>query len=175
MRSFAFARGHESLDAWRGGKTGYPFVDAGIRQMHETGWMHPHVRAVVASFLCFDLGVDWRVGRDEWDRWLIEDDPALAVGNWQWIAAVGADLVQYPRIYNPEKQRRRFDPNGAYCKRYVDELAHVPVSALGAGALNEEQLALPLFDARTYPRPVVDHEAAAKAFLERYRAHLGSG
>ena len=102
-----------ALDVGARVSTGYPLVDAGIRQLHATGWMHPHVRAVAASFLCFDLGVDWRVGRDEWDRWLIEDDPALATGNWQWIAGVGADMAQYPRIYNPERQRRRYDPAGA--------------------------------------------------------------
>ena len=84
--------------------------------------MHPHVRAVAASLLCFDLGVDWRVGRDEWDRWLIEDDPALATGNWQWIAGVGADMAQYPRIYNPERQRRRYDPAGVYVRRWIREL-----------------------------------------------------
>lgn len=174
MREFTFARSHPALDAWRGGRTGYPLVDAGVRQLHETGWMHPHVRAVVASFLCFDLGVDWRIGRDEWDRYLIEDDPALAVGNWQWIAGVGADMAQYPRIYNPEKQRRRFDPNGAYCKRFIPELAHVPTSSLRAGGHSDGQLALALFDEAAYPRPVVDHETAAKAFLERYREYLGS-
>ena len=105
--------------AWRAGSTGYPLVDAGIRQLHATGWMHPHVRAVAASWLCFDLGVDWRIGREEWDRWLIEDEPALATGNWQWIAGVGADMAQYPRIYNPERQRRRYDPAGAYVRRWV--------------------------------------------------------
>ncbi len=173
MRGFAFAKTNPALDAWRGGKTGYPLVDAGVRQLHETGWMHPHVRAVVASFLCFDLGVDWRVGRDEWDRYLIEDDPALAVGNWQWIAGVGADMAQYPRIYNPEKQRRRFDPNGAYCKMYVPELAHAPAATLRAGGASDGQLALALFDEAAYPRPVVDHETAAKEFLERYREYLG--
>ena len=101
------------LDAWRDGRTGFPLVDAGIRELHATGWMHPRVRAIAASFLCFDLGVDWRVGRDEWDGYLIEDDPALAAGNWQWIAGVGADLAAYPRIYNPLKQARRFDPTAA--------------------------------------------------------------
>ena len=116
----------------RGERAGpaYPLVDAGIRQLHETGWMHPHMRSVAASFLCFDLGVDWRSGRDEWDAWLIEDDRALSTGNWQWIAGVGADMAQYPRIYNPEKQRRRFDPSGSYVRRWVHELAHVPVASL---------------------------------------------
>ncbi len=175
MAKFTFARSHRALDAWRGGKTGYPLVDAGIRQLHETGWMHPHVRPVVASFLCFDLGVDWRIGRDEWDQWLIEDDPAIASGNWQWVAGVGADLVQFPRIYNPEKQRRRFDPTGAYIKQWVKELAHIPPAALRASSASaDEQLTLPLFANDSYPRPVVDHERAAREFLARYRTYVDS-
>ncbi len=172
MRAFTFARSHRALDAWRAGTTGFPLVDAGMRELHETGWMHPHVRAVAASFLCYDLGVDWRVGRDEWDRYLVEDDPALATGNWQWIAGVGADLVQYPRIYNPDKQRRRFDPNGAYVKRYVHELAAVPVAAWDGAHAREGQLSLALFAHDDYPQPVVDHDEAARAFLARYRAFV---
>jgi deoxyribodipyrimidine photo-lyase len=172
MRGFTFARSHPALDRWRGGKTGFPLVDAGVRQLHETGWMHPHVRSVVASFLCFDLGVDWRIGRDEWERWLIEDDPVLANGNWQWIAGVGADMAQFPRIYNPEKQRRRYDPSGAYVKRWVPELAQVPMSAWGGGAHNDEQPMLPLFSRDAYPAPVVDHGREARAFLERYNAFV---
>jgi deoxyribodipyrimidine photo-lyase len=175
MADFTFARSHPALDAWRSARTGYPLVDAGIRQLHETGWMHPHVRPVAASFLCFDLGVDWRVGRDEWDKWLIEDDFAIASGNWQWIAGVGADLVQFPRIYNPEKQRRRYDPAGAYVKRWVKELAHIPAAALRASNEGtEEQLTLPLFANDSYPRPVVDHERAAREFLSRYRDYVSS-
>ena len=170
MAAFTFARTHEGLDAWRGGRTGFPLVDAGIRQLHETGWMHPHVRAVAASFCCFDLGVDWRVGRDEWDRWAIEDDRALATGNWQWVAGVGADMAQYPRIYNPERQRRRFDPTGAYVKRFVPELAQRPLATWGVR--DERQLSLDVFAAAAYPSPILDHEAAARAFLARYRAHL---
>ncbi|HTV92060.1 MAG TPA: FAD-binding domain-containing protein [Verrucomicrobiae bacterium] len=172
MRGFSFARSHPGLDRWRGGKTGFPLVDAGVRQLHETGWMHPHVRSVVASFLCFDLGVDWRVGRDEWERWLIEDDPVLASGNWQWVAGVGADMAQFPRIYNPEKQRRRFDPSGAYVKRWVAELAQVPMSAWAGTTRNDEQPMLPLFSRDAYPAPVVDHGREARAFLERYNAYV---
>lgn len=168
MRGFAFARKHPALDAWRSGRTGFPLVDAGIRQLHETGWMHPHVRAVAASFLCFDLGVDWRVGRDAWDGYLIEDEPALANGNWQWIAGVGADMAQYPRIYNPERQRRRFDPGGAYVRTWVKELADVPAPSRRSA---EGQIELPLFSTAEYPQPVVDHEAVARAFLDRYRAY----
>ncbi|HYZ17861.1 MAG TPA: deoxyribodipyrimidine photo-lyase [Candidatus Acidoferrum sp.] len=170
MRNFAFARSHGQLDAWRSGRTGFPLIDAGIRELRATGWMHPRVRAIAASFLCFDLGVDWRVGRDEWDQHLIEDAPALAVGNWQWIAGVGADLAAYPRIYNPLKQARRFDPAAVYVRRWIPELAALSDAAIldPAGPSRQTQLQLPLFGERGYPRPILDHEAAARAFLERY-------
>jgi deoxyribodipyrimidine photo-lyase len=169
MRDFEFKRDHPALEAWRGGETGYPLVDAGIRQLHATGWMHPHVRAVAASWLCFDLAVDWRVGLEEWDRRLIEDDPALATGNWQWIAGVGADMAQYPRIYNPERQRRRYDPAGDYVRRWIPELRHVPLETWYGGSPESPQLGLPLYAFDSYPRPAVDHGAAARAFLRRYR------
>jgi deoxyribodipyrimidine photo-lyase len=172
MTGFALAQDHPALDAWRAGKTGYPLVDAGIRQLHQTGWMHPHVRAVVASLLCFDLSVDWRVGREEWNRWLVEDDPAVATGNWQWIAGVGADMAQFPRIYNPERQRRRFDPDGTYVRRWIPELRHIPREAWHGRADDSLQLSLSLFERDAYPQPVVDHAVAARAFLTRYRAFV---
>lgn len=168
MRAFPFAPSHRALDAWREGKTGYPLVDAGIRQLHETGWMHPRVRSIAASFLCFDLGVDWRVGLAEWERHLIEDERALAVGNWQWIAGVGADLAAYPRIFNPRKQARRLDPLGHYAKRWIRELAHVP-GAIDGARIASAQIELPLFSANAYPAPVVDHDTAARDFLTRYQ------
>jgi deoxyribodipyrimidine photo-lyase len=169
MRGFAVPRTHPLLDAWKEGRTGYPLVDAGVRQLHATGWMHPHVRAVAASFLCFDLGLDWRTGRDEWERRLVEDDPVLASGNWQWIAGVGADMAQYPRIYNPEKQRRRYDPLGTYVKRWIPELADVPIASWRRTPSGDAQLSLSLWPKRHYPEPVVDHDRAARTFLERYR------
>ncbi len=174
MRGFRFTRSHSALDAWRAGTTGFPLVDAGVRQLHETGWMHPHVRAVAASFLCFDLGVDWRTGREEWDRWLVEDDPALATGNWQWIAGVGADMAQYPRIYNPERQRRRCDPDGAYVRRWVRELERVSMSTWRGSPPDSTQLALDFSSPTGYPRPVVEHERAAREFLTRYRAFVSA-
>jgi len=173
MSAFSWARSHRVLEAWLAGRTGYPLVDAGIAQLHAVGWMHPHVRAVAASWLCFDLGVDWRIGRDEWDRWLIEDDPALATGNWQWIAGVGADMAQYPRIYNPEKQRRRYDPAGRYVRRWIPELRDVPIDASYERQADSPQLTLALDAGRPYPRPVVDHAVAARAFLTRYRDFAG--
>ncbi|HVN68502.1 MAG TPA: deoxyribodipyrimidine photo-lyase [Candidatus Binatia bacterium] len=170
MRDFAWASEHPALEAWRTGRTGYPLVDAGIRQLEATGWMHPHVRAVAASWLCFDLGVDWRIGRDEWNRRLIDDDPALATGNWQWIAGVGADMAQYPRIYNPERQRRRYDPAGAYVRRWIPELEQIPIETWYGRASESAQLTLSLYDGKAYPKPAVDHGVAARAFLRRYRA-----
>ncbi len=176
MRGFPFAASHPALEAWREGRTGFPLVDAGVRQLRATGWMHPRARLVAASFLCFDLGVDWRVGRDAWDRELIEDDRALAGGNWQWSAGVGADLAQFPRIYNPRKQARSFDPLGIYVRRWIPELAEVPAADLwDAPGAARRQLALPLFDGERYPAPVVDHERAARAFLERYAAFAARG
>jgi deoxyribodipyrimidine photo-lyase len=168
MRDFPFAKSHKALDAWREGRTGYPLVDAGIRQLHATGWMHPRVRAIAASFLCFDLGVDWRAGLTEWERFLIEDDPALAAGNWQWVAGVGADLAAYPRIYNPQKQARRFDPNFVYAKTWIPELAHIPSTSI-ASRTPTAQIELPLFSTNTYPQPVIDHDIAARDFLKRYQ------
>ncbi len=176
MRDFAFARSHPGLAAWREGRTGYPLVDAGMRQLIATGWMHPRVRLVAASFLCFDLGIDWRIGRDVWDDLLIEDDAALATGNWQWSAGVGADLAQFPRIFNPRKQARWFDPLGTYVRRYIPELANLPDTAVldPEAAARRPQLALPLFDGNAYPQPIVDHESTARAFLARYTAFVGS-
>jgi deoxyribodipyrimidine photo-lyase len=171
MRAFPFASSHRALDAWREGRTGYPLVDAGIRQLHATGWMHPRVRSIAASFLCFDLGVDWRVGVAEWERHLIEDEHALAVGNWQWIAGVGADLAAYPRIFNPHKQARRFDPSGTYAKRWIEELAHIP-GAIDAARTASPQIELPLFSENAYPAPVVDHDTAAREFLSRYQQFM---
>ena len=164
MREFPFTQSHPGFEAWCEGRTGYPIVDAGIRQLHATGWMHPRVRAIAASFLCFDLNVHWKAGMDEWERYLTEDDPALAVGNWQWIAAVGADLAAYPRIYNPRKQARRFDPSGAYARKWIPELAHA-----GSGPRAESaQIELPWGNEK-YARPVVDHDRAARDFLKRYQ------
>lgn len=168
MRRFPFARSHPSLSAWREGRTGFPLVDAGVRQLRTTGWMHPRVRLVAASFLCFDLGVDWRIGRDAWESDLEEDDLALATGNWQWVAGVGADLAQFPRIYNPQKQARSIDPTGTYVRRHVAELASVPEHRIYSTRSAAAQIALPLYDDAQYPAPILDHDAEARSFLERY-------
>lgn len=172
MRDFPFTRKHAALDAWRAGQTGYTLIDAGIRQLHQTGWMHPRVRSITASFLCFDLGVDWREGVEEWERYLIEDDPALAAGNWQWVAGVGADLAAYPRIYNPQKQARRFDPSGLYARTWIEELANLPAGAIGLMRADAAQIELPLYSGQPYPSPVLDHGRAAREFFAKYQRFM---
>lgn len=169
MRGFHADENAAFVEAWSTGRTGFPLVDAGMRELAATGWMHPDVRAVAASFLCFDLGMDWRAGRDCWNGMLVEDAPALAAGNWQWIAGVGADMAQFPRIYNPERQRRRCDPGGEYVRRWIPELRHVPAQAWYGAQRDSDQIALPLFDEEAYPAPILDHAEAARRFLARYR------
>jgi deoxyribodipyrimidine photo-lyase len=172
MRTFPFVRTSAGFERWRAGETGFPLIDAGIRQLHETGWMHPFVRAVAASFLCFDLRVHWESGLTEWDRYLVEDDPVLSAGNWQWIAASGADMAQYPRIYNPERARRRSDPDGRYVRSWISELANVSADAMTLRAAGSPQLTLDLSEAGPYPEPMLDHDVAARDFLRRYRAYV---
>jgi deoxyribodipyrimidine photo-lyase len=172
MRGFPWRASHPHFAAWCEGRTGYPLVDAGMRELRATGWMHPRARLAAASFACFDLGLDWRVGRDAWERMLAEDEPACASGNWQWIAGIGADLAQFPRIYNPRKQLRAYDPRGVYVRRWIPELANVADAELfGPVPSGRPQLALPLF-APEYPAPLLDHEQAARDFLRRYGAYV---
>ena len=146
----------DALDAWKSGTTGFPLVDAGMRQLSAEGWMHNRARMVVASFLVKDLGIDWREGARHFFDLLLDGDVAQNVGNWQWVAGTGVD-TRPNRIYNPTAQLRKLDPDGAYVRRYVPELADVPAA----------DLADPGLLAPAYPRPIVDHAVAAAAFRER--------
>ncbi len=111
--------------AWCEGRTGYPFVDAAMRQLAATGWMHNRARMVVASFLTKDLGIDWRRGERFFLQRLVDGDPASNNGGWQWAASTGTDAQPYFRIFNPVTQGERFDPDGAYVRRFVPELRDV--------------------------------------------------
>ena len=112
------------FEAWCEGRTGYPLVDAGMRQLRREGWMHNRARLVVGSFLTKDLGIDWRWGERHFMRLLVDGDEANNNGNWQWIASVGVDpQPAFRRIYNPARHMERYDPDGAYVRRYVPELA----------------------------------------------------
>ncbi len=147
-------------------RTGFPLVDAGMRELLATGTMHPAVRAVVASFCCFDLGLDWRVGMEAWERLLTEDEPALAIGNWRWSAGLRVDM-HFPRIIDPQRQFLRGDPQARYVRRWIPELALLS-DARQLHAWHDRQLALDLFEIERYPRPMLDHRERAIAFLARY-------
>jgi deoxyribodipyrimidine photo-lyase len=151
----------KGFDAWCAGQTGYPFVDAGMRQLRATGWMHNRVRMIVASFLTKDLLIDWRAGeRFFFDR-LVDGDPASNNGGWQWAASTGTDAQPYFRIFNPVAQGKRWDPEGAYVRRWVPELRGLPDQHVHA----PWQAASPPSD---YPPPLVDHAFRREQALARY-------
>ncbi|HEX2883505.1 MAG TPA: deoxyribodipyrimidine photo-lyase [Candidatus Limnocylindria bacterium] len=157
------AAADDLLDAWRAGRTGFPLVDAGMRQLVATGWMHNRARLVTASFLVKDAGLDWRRGASVFAEHLLDADVQQNEGNWQWVAGVGTDAAPYFRIFNPTLQGKRFDPDGSYVRRWVPELAAVP----------DQHIHEPWRTARgprDYPPPILDHAEARQRTLARYRA-----
>lgn len=172
---FPWVGERDNLNAWQHGRTGYPLVDAGMRELWHTGWMHNRVRMVVASFLVKHLLVPWQEGaRWFWDT-LVDADLANNTFGWQWSAGCGADAAPYFRIFNPVLQGRKFDPDGRYIRRWLPELAglsekriHEPWAANTAD-LAESCLRL----GRDYPEPIVDHSEARKRALEAYQRIKG--
>jgi deoxyribodipyrimidine photo-lyase len=168
-----WSRAPRRFEAWCEGRTGYPLVDAAMRQLLREGWMHNRARLVAGSFLTKHLGIDWRWGERHFMRLLIDGDQANNNGNWQWIASVGTDPAPvYRRIYNPARQMDAYDPDGAYVRRYLPELARVPHEFLSEPWRMPEdvQRAAGCVIGRDYPEPIVDHAEARRAALERYRA-----
>lgn len=173
MRALAWDDDAELLAAWQEGRTGYPLVDAGMRQLRASGWMHNRARLVVGSFLTKDLQLDWRAGEAWFMRWLLDGDVASNNGNWQWIASVGVDPAPASRrLLNPTLQQRRHDPDGAYVRRWVPELRDVSDERLAEPWTMsvEEQAAAGCAIGRDYPAPVVDHAEERRRALDRYRA-----
>lgn len=163
------------FDAWSRGLTGFPLVDAGMRQLLETGWMHNRVRMVCASFLVKDLLIDWRRGERWFRRLLVDADVSQNVGNWQWAAGTGPDAAPYFRVFNPTLQSRKFDPAGDYLRRWLPELAglddraiHEP-SQLGPIELAAAGVTL----GEDYPEPIVDHHWARDRALAANKAAKG--
>lgn len=171
MQGFEWSSDSERLAAWAAGRTGYPIVDAALRQLRDKGHVHQRAAVCAASFCCFDLGLDWRLGRDVWMQNLIAADAALCDGNWQWIAGIGSDQAAYPRIYNPVKQARSIDAQGVYVRRWVRELSKLPtrVTLTPWELSRQQQTELGFFTPGQYPPRIVDHEAAARGMLQRYQ------
>jgi deoxyribodipyrimidine photo-lyase len=162
----------EGLDVWKKGRTGYPFVDAAMRQLWRTGYMHNRARMVAASFLVKHLLLPWQEGEAWfWDT-LVDADLANNACGWQWVAGCGADAAPYFRVFNPVSQGEKFDPEGAYVRRYVPELATLDAKFIHRPweAPQEILRAAGVALGETYPRPIVDHAFARKRALEAYAA-----
>jgi deoxyribodipyrimidine photo-lyase len=158
------------ITAWQEGRTGYPYIDAGMRQLATTGWMHNRVRMAAASFLVKDLLVDWRIGERWFRRLLVDADIAQNAGNWQWVAGTGPDAAPYFRVFNPVLQSEKFDPDGAYIRKFVPELAHVAIPWIHRPwtAPPEELAAGDVALGVTYPYPIVDHGFARSRAINAY-------
>lgn len=156
----------ELLAAWTEGRTGFPLVDAGMRQLAGTGWMHNRVRMVVASFLTKDLHLHWREGERVFAQRLVDYDPAVNNGNWQWAASTGADAQPWFRIFNPWTQQQKFDPEARYIRRHVPELAHLSPAEIHA-LPTRRPIGL------AYPHPVVDHRVESIEAKRRFERALG--
>lgn len=171
LRGIAWRSAPSDLLAWQTGHTGYPIVDAAMRQLSETGWMHNRGRMIAASFLVKDLLINWQEGERWFMEHLVDGDPAANNGGWQWTAGVGTDAAPYFRIFNPVLQSKKFDPHGTYIRRWVPELANVPMPYV------HEPWRMPLEDqkeshcciGRDYPAPIVEHQAARQRTLEAYK------
>lgn len=156
--------GKAHLEAWQEGRTGFPFVDAGMRQLRAEGWIHNRVRMVVSSFLVKDLHLEWQLGARHFMRWLRDGDLASNNHGWQWVAGSGTDAAPFFRVFNPVTQGEKFDPDGEYVRKYVPELGHIP----GKKAHSPWDVADGY--SQGYPERIVDHKVEREEALARYSA-----
>jgi len=170
FQDFPWGDDVDALKAWQRGQTGYPIVDAGMRELWRTGWMHNRVRMIVASFLIKDLMIPWQEGEVWfWDT-LVDADLANNAASWQWVAGSGADAAPYFRVFNPILQGKKFDPKGIYVREYLPELRRLPIEHLHApweaskDVLDQAGVTL----GKTYPMPIVDHGKARQRALQAY-------
>lgn len=165
----------EEFRAWQEGRTGYPIVDAAMRQLRATGWMHNRARMIVASFLTKDLLIDWRWGERYFMEQLLDGDPASNNGGWQWAAGTGTDAAPYFRIFNPTLQGEKFDPEGASIRRWIPELQRAPAAGIHRPwTMPEEvQREIGCMIGMDYPAPIVDHSMARERTLAAYKAAKG--
>lgn len=162
---------HQDFDSWCQGRTGYPVVDAAMRQLFNTGWMHNRARMIVASFLVKDLLIDWRWGERWFMQQLIDGDPAANNGGWQWTAGTGTDAAPYFRVFNPVLQSKKYDPHGDYIRRWVPELGRVPERYIHTPweMPKDAQQASTCLIGEDYPAPRIDHKFARQRALEAYK------
>jgi deoxyribodipyrimidine photo-lyase len=158
-RGLKWSESKEHFNKWKEGKTGYPIVDAGMRQLNQTGWMHNRVRMIVASFLTKHLLINWRWGEQYFMEKLIDGDLAPNNGGWQWASSTGCDAQPYFRVFNPWLQSKRFDPLGEYILNYIPELKN----------LNIKDLHAPITGHESYPAPIVEHSLARKKAIEFFK------
>ena len=172
LRHIPWRNDPDEYQSWCQGRTGYPIVDAAMRQLKGTGWMHNRARMIVASFLVKDLLIDWRWGERWFMQHLVDGDPAANNGGWQWTAGTGTDAAPYFRIFNPILQSTKFDPQGKYIRQWVPELEPVPSKYIHTPweFPLDEQKKLGCIIGKDYPAPIVEHSFARQRTLEAYKS-----
>jgi len=171
FRGMSWRDDAESLEAWKRGETGVPWIDAGMRQLLAEGWMHNRLRMATASYLTKNLLIDWRAGEAHFMHHLLDGDESQNNGNWQWAASVGADPQPWFRVFNPVRQQSRFDPDGIYARRWVAEIRELPDEHLAAPwrAPAAVQEAAGCVIGRDYPEPLVDLGESRREAISRFR------
>ena len=171
FNNFEWDSNNEFFIKWKRGQTGYPIVDAGMRELYKTGYMHNRVRMITASFLVKDLLVDWRLGREWFEQTLFDHDIANNSAGWQWVAGSGTDAAPYFRIFNPSLQSERFDKEGKYIKKWIPELENIPSKYVHSPWIcSSSDLEIYNIElGKTYPLPIVNHKAARDRALKLYK------
>ncbi|MGX7418162.1 cryptochrome/photolyase family protein [Carnobacterium gallinarum] len=172
-RQLSWNQNQSFLEAWKNGATGFPLVDAAMKQLNQTGWMHNRLRMVVASFLVKDLLIDWREGEAYFAQQLIDYDAASNIGGWQWAASTGTDAVPYFRIFNPTTQSQRFDKDGLFIRQYLPVLEQVPLKYLHEPSKmpSELQQKLQIKIGEDYPFPIVEHAKMRQEAIDMFKGY----
>jgi len=168
--NFPWVKNKKYLEAWKKGKTGYPIVDAGMRELYETGWMHNRVRMIVGSFLVKHLRIHWMEGEKYFRNCLLDFNEANNITGWQWVAGCGADAAPYFRVFNPILQGEKFDQKGLYIKKWIPELSKVPNDFIHKPWEMEDnqQREFKVIIGKNYPKPIVDHKQARESALNAF-------
>ena len=171
FNKFPWVKNEDHLAAWKKGKTGYPIVDAGMRELYETGWMHNRVRMITGSFLVKHLRIHWMEGEKHFRNCLMDFNEANNVSGWQWVSGCGADAAPYFRIFNPILQGEKFDSEGTYVKRWVPELKSISKKFIHKPWEMEEsdQRASNIIIGKDYPKPIVKHNEARESALKAFQ------